>query len=65
MSDHLEEANRIKRRLRACQTREEVETVANEEREKVRAMHEADGEARTMALQIANLKSHILRGFEH
>lgn len=60
----IQEANRIKDRLRACGTPQEVEAVATEERAKVKAMREMGGEGETMAWQIINLKAHMLHGME-
>lgn len=55
----LEEANRIKDRLRACDTADQVRNVADEERETVREMAKS-AEGKTQAIQIANLKAYML-----
>ncbi|GGE30102.1 hypothetical protein GCM10011360_17710 [Primorskyibacter flagellatus] len=55
----LEEANRIKDRLRACRTADEVRNVADEERETVLEMAKTP-EGKTQAIQIANLKAYTL-----
>ncbi len=57
----VEEANRIKARLRACQSGEEIERIAAEEREKVIAMKGQSAESNAMYLQVVNLKSYMLR----
>lgn len=54
----MTEAERIKDRLRACTTPDEVEAVADEERANVKALAVTD---KTMAIQIANLKSYTLK----
>ena len=53
------EANRIKDRLRACTTAQEVRDVADEERAAVLAM--AD---KTQQQQVVNLKAFTLAGFK-
>ena len=50
----MTEPERIKNRLRQCTTIKQVEAVADEEREAVKALAKTD---RTMAIQIANLKA--------
>lgn len=55
----ISEANRIKDRLRQCETAPELEAVADEERPKVKAMAETP-EGKTLAIQIANLKKYRL-----
>jgi len=51
----MNESERIKDRLRACTTRQEIDAVADEERGAVRAMTD-----KTQAIQISNLKAHML-----
>lgn len=58
--DVLDEAARIKKRLMECQTGADVEAVANDERETVRAMAEQSQDGKTMAIQISNLKQYRL-----
>lgn len=53
----LDEANRIKDRLRACKTAAEVHKVADEEREAVRSMAKTDN---VLAIHIVNLKAYML-----
>lgn len=53
----MSEAERIKDRLRQCQTAPEVEAVADEERENVKKIAAED---RPLAIQIANLKAYRL-----
>ena len=53
------EVERIKDRLRACTTPQEIHAVADEERAAVRALH-ADPETKPQAIQIANLKAYRL-----
>lgn len=55
----MTEADRIKERLVKCQTAAEVATVADEERDAVRAMAE-DPTMKVFAIQIANLKAYRL-----
>lgn len=57
----MTEAERIKDRLRACKTVEDVQIVANEERAAVQDMAKTD---KTMAIQIANLKTYKLKMIE-
>lgn len=59
----LEQANRIKARLRACTTVEEVEQVAEDERETVMRWAEYPDESceKVMSIHIINLKSHMLK----
>lgn len=56
----IDEANRIKARLEQCKTASDVETVASEERANVAAMMEHSPEAKTLAIQIVNLKRYHL-----
>lgn len=58
--DVLTEADRIKGRLRNCSSAADVETVAGEEREVVKEMGNIEGDGRTMAIQISNLKLYTL-----
>lgn len=72
-----QEANRIKDRLRACTTVEEVEQVANEERELVmswnpkglspealtKALSNQPDERGLMCLHIMHLKKFMIGGF--
>ena len=53
------ESDRIKDRLRACTTPQEVHEVADQERAAVRALAQTD---KTQAIQIANLKAYRLAG---
>ena len=53
--DVLEEANRIKGRLRAAGSVEEIEAIADEERATVKEMAKDIGGA-ALALQVAHLK---------
>tara|TARA_R100001143_G_C3343843_1_gene125698 strand:- start:975 stop:1172 length:198 start_codon:yes stop_codon:yes gene_type:complete len=62
--DIIAEGHRIKDRLLACQTKSEVETVANEEREKVMAMKSMRGDGPAMFHQIRYLKNYVLRDIE-
>lgn len=55
----IDEANRIKARLRACASEPEIMAVADEERETVRAMAKAE-EGAALAHQIANLKAYLI-----
>jgi len=57
----IEEANRIKDRLRACTSKDQIETVADEERETVLAMKDVTGDGAAMSHQIRNLKGYMLR----
>lgn len=57
----MTEAERIKDRLRACKTPDEVNAIADEERANVKALAETD---RVMAIQIANLKAYMLGMFK-
>ncbi len=62
----LEQANRIKARLRACTTVEEVEQVATGERETVTLWNAAE-EGTTehvMSLHIINLKKYMIADIE-
>lgn len=59
MRDQLEEAERIKERLRSCASQKELRSVADEEREAFLALRESGGIGRVMAIQISNLKSHM------
>jgi hypothetical protein len=52
----VKEAERIKDRLRTCATADEIEAVADQEREAVIAMHK-DPQTKPLAIQIANLKA--------
>lgn len=61
MTDIITQATRIKTRLNACKTKDEVEHVADEERDTVRAMSKMEGDGKTMAIQITNLKAHMLK----
>ena len=61
VSSALDEANRIKDRLRACTTVEEVEQVASEEREQVMAWKDKGGNQGAMFYHIANLKKYMIR----
>lgn len=56
----LKEARRIKDRLRACQSAEEVEAVADEERETVYGMQGDKGDGDSMFHQIAFLKAYLI-----
>ena len=56
----LAEANRIKERLRACTTVEEVEQVAADEREKVSSWKDKGGNQGAMFFHIINLKKYML-----
>jgi hypothetical protein len=56
VTDHRAEANRIKERIRACESAESVRKVAAEERGAFQALVAAGGDARTYAVQISNLK---------
>ena len=64
MKDLLSEANRIKGLMRKCKTEAELEAVADQERANVQAMNRAGGEAKTLAIQIVNLKAFLLQGIE-
>ncbi|MEL6467088.1 MAG: hypothetical protein AAFQ58_19170 [Pseudomonadota bacterium] len=57
----IAEANRIKDRLRACKTRDEIERVAAEERATVINMRVAVG-GKPLAIQIAHLKARMIEG---
>ncbi|GLO70322.1 hypothetical protein VWZ88_12615 [Phaeobacter sp. JH20_36] len=54
------EANRIKERLSACTTVEEVERVAEEERAAVMAMQGKGGNQGAMFYHIINLKKYMI-----
>ncbi len=54
----MTEAERIKKRLRECKRRAEVNAVADDERKVVMAMLETD---KVMAIQISNLKHYMLK----
>jgi hypothetical protein len=56
----LAEANRIKDRLRACTTADEVKQVAEEEREKVMGWKDKGGNQGAMFYHIINLKKYML-----
>jgi len=56
----LKEARRIKDRLRACQSAEEVEAVADEERGAVMGLKGQQGDAGAMFHQIASLKAYLI-----
>lgn len=56
----LTEAERIKDRLRACTTLEDVERVAAEERGTVSGWRGQPGDAGVMFVQIVKLKAHML-----
>lgn len=56
----ISEANRIKDRLRACTSAEQIEQVADQERAAVTAMA-TDADGKPLAIQIANLKRYRLR----
>lgn len=58
-SQHIAEADRIKQRLDECKTAAEVEQVANDERDNVRALAKIP-DAKVLAIQIANLKLYKL-----
>lgn len=55
------EAERIKDRLRACKTVQEIHDVADQERSAVKALAGVD---RTQAIHVANLKSYMLTRLE-
>jgi hypothetical protein len=57
----VNEANRIKDRLRACTSKDEIERVADEERETVMGMRDAPGHGPALFEQIKNLKQYMLR----
>lgn len=57
----MTEAERIKNRLRDCTTPKQIAQVADEERAAVKALAVTD---RTFAIQIANLKSYLLKMME-
>lgn len=56
MTDERTEADRIKARLRACQSVESLNQVVEAEREAVRALAGLSEAGRTYAIQISNLK---------
>lgn len=60
----IKEANRICDRLRACTTVEEVNRVADEERETVMRMKGQEGTVGGMFRNIANLKKYMIREIE-
>lgn len=60
----IDEANRIKDRLRACTTVEQVDKVADEERDTVLEMKGASFDGNAMFHQIRNLKIYRLRQIE-
>lgn len=60
----LSEANRIKDRLRACTTVEEVKQVADEERDTVMSWQGKEGTEGAMFHHIVNLKKYMISGFE-
>lgn len=59
--DAVDEAERIKTRLRACKTPQEVNDVANEERENFRRLQGGGGFGPVLAIQIKNLKAYMIR----
>lgn len=58
------EANRIKDRLRSCTTLDEIERVADEERDTVLGMKGASCDGNAMFHQIRNLKIYKIREIE-
>lgn len=56
MTDEHTESERIKDRLRACQSVESLNQVVEAEREAVRALAGLSEAGRTYAIQISNLK---------
>lgn len=60
----IKEANRIKDRLRACSTVEEVNQVADEERETVMSWKDKGGNQGAMFYHIANLKKYMIGKIE-
>ena len=62
----LQEANRIKDRLRACTTAAEVERVSDEERDTVMGWNEAKKGTteHVMSLHIINLKKRMIAEIE-
>lgn len=64
MSPVVQEANRIKDRLRACATVDEVNQVADEERETVMGWQDKPGDEGLMFLHVANLKKHMIEQIE-
>lgn len=57
----IKEGHRIKDRLRACTTEEQIEQVANEERDKVLSMKGQSEDGNAMFHQIKHLKLYMLR----
>lgn len=55
------EIDRIKDRLRKCTTPEQVEEIADQERQ---AVHAIAIDHKDQAIQIANLKAYMLAGME-
>lgn len=62
--DVLSEARRIKARLVACTTTEEVDSVSDEERATVMQMKAGTGHGPVMYLQIRNLRNLLVKEFE-
>lgn len=56
----LDESHRIQRRLDACTTKDQVQNVADEERQAVVDM-QATPEGKTQAIIISNLKAYMLK----
>ena len=59
----LKEATRIKERLRACTSAEEVKAVADQERATVMSWKGRSGDAGAMFHHIVNLKQFMISGF--
>lgn len=57
--DIVDEADRIKARIRSCQTVEEIEAAADEERAAVKALAETK-DGRPFAIQLANMKAYYI-----
>jgi len=64
-TERMTTADDIKQLLRSAKTRDEVERIADEYRDTVRALAKSDDPAdRIMAIHIVNLKAFTLRGME-
>ncbi|MBL4898025.1 MAG: hypothetical protein JKX76_00115 [Colwellia sp.] len=59
--DMIAEANRIKERLRNCETVDQVEMVATDERQIVMGWKNQAGDRGLMSIQITNLKAHMIK----
>lgn len=57
----IKEGHRIKDRLREAKTEEQIERIADEEREKVLGMKDTTPDGNAMYHQIKNLKLFMLR----